>query len=263
MTLTIKPIEYRPLLNVEDRKVEYTPRPGAYAIILNDQQQLLTIKEPTGVFFPGGGQDKGENLLQTLKRELDEELNVVGVPQAYLLAADDCRYSPIYQQQFHIQSHYILTQIPDNSVLVTEDRSQTQWLDLPHAAITMTRESDKWLCQSLIGDFRLLNKPLKAKKLKNECSAAVYWQNGLASAWHEVEYALLADDVNIKPGLADGSQMKKEQVLAWIKLSLSPGEYEVRGLYLSNIAQARRLQNELQSRFKGIRISDPGGLFVQ
>lgn len=262
MSLTIKPIQCRPLLNIEDRQVEYTPRPGAYAIILNGQQQLLTIKEPTGIFLPGGGQDEGESLPQTLRRELEEELSVFGEPVAYLLAADDCRYSPIYQQQFHIQSHYILTQIPDAAVLTAEDRSQIQWLDLCQAAEIMTRESDKWLCQSLINDFRLVRASLDAKALKNQYPAAVFWQNSLASSWHEVEYVLLANEQPVAPGLVDGSKLDPDQILAWIRLSLAPGEYEVRGLYLSTIGQARRLQNELQERFKGISITDPGGLFV-
>lgn len=262
MTLNIKPIGCRPLLNVEDPDVQYKSRPGAYAIILNSQQQLLTIKEPTGIFLPGGGQDEGEDLLEALTRELFEELHVTGVPVAYLLAADDCRFSPVYQQQFHIQSHYIFTRITDDVELITEDRSEAMWLDLSDAAESLTRDSDKWLCQSLISKFRLLGNPVDVEKLKREWPQAIYWQNGMASDWHEVEYVLFDDDVIPVAGLADGLQLE-QQVLAWIKLSLSPGEYEVRGLYLKDIAQARQLQDQLQSRFKGIRITDPGGLFVQ
>ena len=100
------PQAIRPLLGTGDPSRTYQPRPGAYAIITNSSGELLTLETGTGVFLPGGGQDPDESLDKTLVREVFEELGVTAQQVQYLLAADDCRYSPLYQQHFHIQSHY-------------------------------------------------------------------------------------------------------------------------------------------------------------
>jgi 8-oxo-dGTP pyrophosphatase MutT (NUDIX family) len=45
-----------------------------YGIILNSKNQLLLVKQKSGLYLlPGGGRETGESLLQTLQRELMEE----------------------------------------------------------------------------------------------------------------------------------------------------------------------------------------------
>ena len=51
----------------------YRPRPGAYAVIRNDNGEIGIIKTPNGHFLPGGGAEANESPEQTLHRELREE----------------------------------------------------------------------------------------------------------------------------------------------------------------------------------------------
>ncbi len=53
--------------------VTYTPRPGAYAVITNDQNQVAVMRTPSGHYLPGGGADAGETLKEALRREVAEE----------------------------------------------------------------------------------------------------------------------------------------------------------------------------------------------
>lgn len=244
---SIIPVSNRPLLHTEDQAIDYLPRPGAYAVIINSQKELLLIQEPTGWFLPGGGQDENETLDQTLIREIREELGVTAKAVSYLLAADDCRYSPIYKQQFHIQSHYFITEIPTDKSFVSEEQSEAVWVPLSQAATQITRYSDKWLCDLLLGDFQLVTREISIDNIRAENPGHIYWNNGLQSQWHEAEFILKKD----------------QNTVAWIRLSLAPAEYEVRALFLSGISMARPLLGHLERVFKGITITDPGGLFSE
>lgn len=51
----------------------YTNRPGAYAVIFNDQQQLLVAEVKGKFHLPGGGIDQGETPEAAVAREVLEE----------------------------------------------------------------------------------------------------------------------------------------------------------------------------------------------
>ena len=57
------------IINVDDLYF----RPSIYAIIIKDNQLLMTKFGEYGYFLPGGGIDLGENHIDTLIRELKEE----------------------------------------------------------------------------------------------------------------------------------------------------------------------------------------------
>lgn len=57
-----------------DYKLNYWKRTGAYAVIQNDQQQFLCVKDLDGLLFlVGGGVDEGESPESALLRESIEE----------------------------------------------------------------------------------------------------------------------------------------------------------------------------------------------
>lgn len=54
--------------------VEYRKRPGAYAIIVNkDNDKIGIVTDGEDYFYLGGGIENGETKLETLKREMIEE----------------------------------------------------------------------------------------------------------------------------------------------------------------------------------------------
>ena len=57
-----------------DYKLNYWKRTGAYAVIQNDRQQFLCVKDSNGLLFlVGGGVDEGESPENALLRESIEE----------------------------------------------------------------------------------------------------------------------------------------------------------------------------------------------
>lgn len=58
----------------KEKNIEYKKRPGAYAIIINKEDDKIGIvSDGKAYFYLGGGIEEGETKLEALKRELIEE----------------------------------------------------------------------------------------------------------------------------------------------------------------------------------------------
>ncbi len=58
----------------KEENIEYTKRPGAYAIIINkNSDKIGIVTDGRDYFYLGGGIEKGETKIEALKRELIEE----------------------------------------------------------------------------------------------------------------------------------------------------------------------------------------------
>lgn len=51
----------------------YQPRPGSYAVMLNDRGEIAVLRTPQGFFLPGGDADVDESAEAALRREVFEE----------------------------------------------------------------------------------------------------------------------------------------------------------------------------------------------
>ena len=52
---------------------EHRPRAAVYAVIRDEAGRIAAVKTSRGLILPGGGLERGETLLECLKRELREE----------------------------------------------------------------------------------------------------------------------------------------------------------------------------------------------
>ena len=58
----------------KEKNIEYIKRPGAYAIIINkNDDKIGIVTDGKDYFYLGGGIEKGETKLDALKREMIEE----------------------------------------------------------------------------------------------------------------------------------------------------------------------------------------------
>ena len=62
----------------------HVPRPGAYALVRDDQARVLCVRSRSGLHLPGGGLDPGEEAEVAVLRELAEEAALRGRVTAHL-----------------------------------------------------------------------------------------------------------------------------------------------------------------------------------
>jgi len=254
------PQAIRPLLGTGDPSRTYQPRPGAYAIITNSSGELLTLETGTGVFLPGGGQDPDESLDKTLVREVFEELGVTVQRVQYLLAADDCRYSPLYQQHFHIQSHYFCAQILTFDTFVTEPKARAVWRSLAEAAKQLTRSNDRWLVGMLQGDFQIQrDADLDYTALIAMPGSKVWVSDGV-----DLAFGVTGPDRPSVPVYPTATFLtyRNNSLVAAIRLSLLPTHYQVVAYAIGKAASSVELAVQLQSQFTDIKFVDPSGVLA-
>ena len=58
---------------VRQPELSYRARHAAYAVILNEHQQVACVAEESGLFLPGGGLEDNEDPVQAVHREVAEE----------------------------------------------------------------------------------------------------------------------------------------------------------------------------------------------
>lgn len=94
-----------------------------YAIISNDQGEILISKERRGGFeftkFPGGGVELGEGILDALIRELREELGAE-IDTAEFFYTNDFFQASAFRPEDQIVSFYYRVSLKDVSVITME-----------------------------------------------------------------------------------------------------------------------------------------------
>ncbi len=114
---------------------EYTPRPGAYALVFDPAGRVAIVHEENDWYLPGGGIEAGETPEQALVREVHEEC-ACGVSIAQLfgdaiefLVTRSGRHLEVQARYFH--ASFV-------------GASTAHWLAPEEACVRVRRRSDAW-----------------------------------------------------------------------------------------------------------------------
>jgi len=111
-----------------------------YGILINDQQQVLVSDEERLGFqftkFPGGGLEWGEGLIDSLKREFKEELNLEIEVLDLFYITDFFQVSAFHEHDQLISIYYLVSSHESKAIFVNKEatysdlKEQHRWIDL-------------------------------------------------------------------------------------------------------------------------------------
>lgn len=130
--------------------INYIERPGAYALIENNEGQIAVIETRHGYFLPGGGIDIGESNVDALQREILEE---IGYQASVLSEIDETvEYIKAYSDEKHYQIHsrFYKVELAAKVREGVEKDHRLVWLRQEDAVKFLKRQGQAWVVQSMI-----------------------------------------------------------------------------------------------------------------
>lgn len=136
-----------------DPRQRYRERPGAYAVILEGSDLLVTEQaEPQHEFqLPGGGSDPGESLLQALHRECLEETGWRIRPLRRLGAYQRLAYMPEYDIWARKVCHIYLARPVRRLGPPSEPGHGAVWMPVPTALVQLASAGDRAFLARAVG----------------------------------------------------------------------------------------------------------------
>ncbi len=132
---------------------QYTPRPGAYAILTNGYRVILTLQEDPGPEFqlPGGGIDPGESPLRALHREVHEETGWAITEPRKLGAFRRFTYMPEYDLWAEKLCHIYVARPGLRHGAPTEPGHSAIWMDPDEAVDMLGNDGDRLFLRRFFG----------------------------------------------------------------------------------------------------------------
>ena len=105
-----------------------------YATIVKDNKVLVLHEEYVGeqlMKFPGGGLEFGESVLECVRRELDEELNIKVENIEHLYTQEDFLVSKFRNSEQLLTIYYLAEMIDENELLIMDPCiDKIEWVSL-------------------------------------------------------------------------------------------------------------------------------------
>lgn len=135
------------LESVFGEKIEnqiYIDRKGVYAIILNENNQIATVKLPHGYFLPGGGIEGDESKESCLKRECLEELGWEVEINQYICQASNYYYSTYRELYLHATGYFYLATKLHKVAEPIEHDHELVWLSIEDCLSELHLDHQAW-----------------------------------------------------------------------------------------------------------------------
>lgn len=121
----------------------YVLRPGGYAVVRRDRDEVAVIRTHRGHSLPGGGVDPNESAAAAAVREAYEECRLRIAIRGELGTADQLTYSPPERTHFRKRCTFFLAEL-DGDQPQAAGEHDWRWLPLAEAARRMRDESQRW-----------------------------------------------------------------------------------------------------------------------
>ena len=124
--------------------VAYIPRPGGYAVIINDQGRIATVITPKGRFLPGGAIEQDETAEQAAVRETFEETGLHIRIIKSLGRSDELVYKLSAGKYFRKECEFYLADVVSFDGDGESDHI-LEWISAADAPQTLTHGSQAWV----------------------------------------------------------------------------------------------------------------------
>ncbi len=131
--------------------IEYTPRQGAHAVILDAHRRVGVVRVSERLFLPGGGSHPGEFPEETLRREVREECgreihipHQIGEAVSYLFAQSE-------RKHYQVHGHYFSAAFEKKIAEPVESDHILIWLDVQEA-IKLLPPAHAWAIRKTTGN---------------------------------------------------------------------------------------------------------------
>ena len=119
-------------------------RPGAYAVIMDDNEQIAIVEDNGRFHLPGGGIHENENIDEALAREVLEETGLVFASKKYIGNANQYCYSPGNKKYYNKLCQYFLIGQFNEDPSIKNPEHKVAWMSPDDAQNRLEHESHIW-----------------------------------------------------------------------------------------------------------------------
>ena len=125
-------------------ELKYRLRRGCYAIVLDDENRLLTIKKPMGVFLPGGAIEENESHTECLHREFLEETGHNVTLGVHFGHAKRFFVRRSMNEPILSDAHFYEANLGPKVQVATEKTHEMQWIETEYIRNVLFHEHHIW-----------------------------------------------------------------------------------------------------------------------
>lgn len=124
--------------------ITYKDRVGAYAVIINNHNELLTVKTEKGYFLLGGKIENNETYEACIKRECIEEAGVDVEVKEFICKAGKYTFIESLKFYIHAVGYFYIVKLKDKVCEPIEKNHKLEWINLKEYDKKLHLEHQSW-----------------------------------------------------------------------------------------------------------------------